>query len=279
VDRLHVPRGRCQEDLVGARRDVDRLVDLAGAVPLDDEVTGHSRQAAAGQGRRTQLTVDDVEDVGAGALAEVAGEVREHRLGRTALSCASERDHVLAVRRRLQAGERAPLVARPGDGDDRGRLRRLVHRCRDDDRRRAAAAAPRTQRCRSRGDGDPHPAERQVLLGEDGRHPGTYGVHVDPGETEPRSGTLEPVQVPGQRERLSVDDLDRLEDRVADGQAVVGDRYRGGGRVGQQVSVDPGAHVRHPRDTREKPPVLVPVRRSDTVLTAPQPRGKRCRRT
>ena len=43
---------------------------------------GDAGQAAAGERRRAELAVDDVEDVGAGALAQVALEVGEDRLAR-----------------------------------------------------------------------------------------------------------------------------------------------------------------------------------------------------
>ena len=81
---LDVAGGRGQEDLAGPLDHLDRLVDLAAAAPLQDQRPGHAGQAAARQGRRAQLAVDDVEDVGAGALAQVPGEVGEHRLGRPA---------------------------------------------------------------------------------------------------------------------------------------------------------------------------------------------------
>ena len=46
------------------------------------------------------------------------------------------------------------------------------------------------------------------------------------GSPSPFAENAEPVEVPGQRERDIVDDLDRLEDPVADGEAVIEDRDR-----------------------------------------------------
>src|SRR3954462_8894121 len=45
------------------------------AVPLEDEPPRHTGQAPALERRRAQLAVDDVEDVGPCALAEVPGQV------------------------------------------------------------------------------------------------------------------------------------------------------------------------------------------------------------
>ena len=84
--------------------------------------------------------------------------------------------------------------------------------------------------------------EGQVLAVEDGGDPAAYGVLVELGQPQPGRRAREPLEVPGEGERQAVDDLDRLEDPVAHGEAVVGDPDRRGGRVGQQFTVDPGAH-------------------------------------
>ena len=76
-------------------------------------------QAAARQRRRAQLPVDHVEDVGPGALAQVAGQVGEDRLARAASVRLGQGDDVLGVRRGLEAGQRAALVAGPRHGRDR----------------------------------------------------------------------------------------------------------------------------------------------------------------
>ena len=65
--------------------DLDRLVDLDPAEPVEQQRPGHARQAAARERRGPQLAVDDVEHVGSRALAQVPGEVGEHRLGRPRL--------------------------------------------------------------------------------------------------------------------------------------------------------------------------------------------------
>src|SRR3954447_23506429 len=53
--------------------------------PPEDEPPRHTGQAPALERRRAQLAVDDVEDVGPCALAEVPGQVGHHRLPRTPL--------------------------------------------------------------------------------------------------------------------------------------------------------------------------------------------------
>ena len=72
-----------------------------------------ARQPAPSVGVR-DLSLDDVADVGAGALAEVSGQVLEDRLTRAVLCCLGQGDHVLGVRRGLHAGHRSALVAWPG---------------------------------------------------------------------------------------------------------------------------------------------------------------------
>ena len=72
VHGLHVPQGGGQEDLLGLVRGRRRAGRSRGAGPLDDECAGDAREAAGGDRRGEQLTVQDDEDVGAGALAEPA---------------------------------------------------------------------------------------------------------------------------------------------------------------------------------------------------------------
>ncbi|WP_231124003.1 hypothetical protein [Nocardioides sambongensis] len=68
-------------------------------------------------------------------------------------------------------------------------------------------------------------------------------VEVDRGQPESGRRPLQPLQVPVEGERPVLHHLHRLEDAVADGEAVVGEGHGGRRRVGQQVSVDPGAHA------------------------------------
>ncbi|GAA2843917.1 hypothetical protein GCM10020220_036450 [Nonomuraea rubra] len=68
------------------------------------------------------------------------------------------------------------------------------------------------------------------------------GVDVGVGQVHALGGEREPVEVPGERERLAVHDLDGLEDAVADHQPVV--EHRHGGLSGvDQLPVDPDRDV------------------------------------
>ena len=120
---------------------------------------------------------------------------------------------------------------------------------------RVGGASPRpgAERRRPAGVGDPDPAQRQVLSVQDGSDPPAYGGVVDLGESEAGGAAGEAFEVPGQRERLPVEHLDRLEHPVADGQAVVGHPDGRGTRLGHQFSVDPGAHGATLGGRREAP--------------------------
>ena len=96
--------------------------------------------------------------------------------------------------------------------------------------------------CRAAGVGDPDPAERQLLAVDRGRDATSYELLVERRETQSCGTAGEPLEVAGQREGLTVDDLDRLEDTVTHGEAVVGHRDRWSIGVVEQFSVNPGAH-------------------------------------
>jgi hypothetical protein len=109
----------------------------------------------------------------------VAGEVGEDRLGGAVPLGFGERHHVLGVRRGLETCQRAALVAGPrhrGHGRRRGER---LERCRHHDERRRLVAAPRAERCRAAGVGDPDPAKRKVLVADYGLHGLAYHLLVD----------------------------------------------------------------------------------------------------
>ena len=116
LDRLDVAGRRRQEHLVGLGELRHRDVALVDVVPLDTSSRVMPARHPADKRRGHDDAVEHAEDVAAGALAEHAGRVGEDRLARLALGGVREGDHVLAVRRRLEPGERPPLVARPGHG-------------------------------------------------------------------------------------------------------------------------------------------------------------------
>ena len=150
VHGLHVPQCGGQEDLVRPVQDVQRQVRLLGSGPVDRQGAGDAREAAGGERRGVDLAVEDDEDVGAGALAELADGVGEQRLGGAVFTGPGQGDDVLGVRGGLQAGERAAFVAGPGDGDTAvvsGRRGGLAER---DDERRAGVAAVGAERCHGR---------------------------------------------------------------------------------------------------------------------------------
>ena len=230
---------------------LDRLVDLAAAVPLQQQGPGDPGQAAGRQGRRAQLTVDDVEDVRPGALAEVPGEVGEHRLGGAALLRVGERDTFSAYDVVFSPAS-APRSLR-GQGTvatARGRRGRLIGVARP---RRASAGVPAAgaQRRRPAGVGDPQPAQRQVLARPaPPRRPGAPASSSTSGSPSPAADRPSRLEVPGQRERLAVDDLDRLEDPVADGQPVVADRDGRSLRIVEKSCRSPTRAWPDPRWTR-----------------------------
>ena len=176
---LYVAGGRGEEHLARIGDDLDRLVDLAAAVPLEDQPARDAGEATAGQRRGAQVAVDDVEDVRAGALAQVAGEVGEDRLGGAAPLRFGKRHDVLGVRRGLEPRQRTPFVAGPGHRGHRGRLRERAQWCRDHDERRRLVAAPGAEWCRPAGVRDPNPAERQVLVADHRLDATAYGLLVD----------------------------------------------------------------------------------------------------
>src|SRR5699024_2117105 len=65
-NRLHVARRGGQEGLGDLRKTFHRYVLLLTPVPLQDELTGHTRQRSGRQRRGEQPSVQDHEDVAAG---------------------------------------------------------------------------------------------------------------------------------------------------------------------------------------------------------------------
>ena len=169
----------------------------------------------------TTKTLDPVPSQRRPAVFTSTASVRAARLG------VGERDHVVGVRRRLQPGGRGALVAGPGHDDHLRRRRPGGHRGHRDDQGRAGVAAVGAERAGAAGQGDAQPQRLPVVLGVGGEHL-VDGVaqQVEVGRVEPEAAgrARQPVEVPGQRERDSVDDLGRLEHPVADGEPVVEDR-------------------------------------------------------
>ena len=134
-----------------------------------------------------------------------------------------ERDDVLGVGRRLQAGDRAVLVAGPRHGDH-ARSRR--------DHGAAPAAAtitvgPPSPRSEPSGPTPPVTVRRRrprrPAVGRDHRlawRPAAVVVERDR-QAAARRRAAQPVEVAPSRERLAPHDLQRLEHAVADGEPVV----------------------------------------------------------
>ena len=188
-------------------------------------------------------------------------------------------DDVLGVRRRLEAGERAALVARPRHGHDgRGRRRARLHRGRHDDQRRRVVAAPGAQRRRAGRVGDPQPPQRPRRALEE---PPPRAVRR-PGRA-PAGRARRRVRTSRSRCRVSANGwpsttliASKTPSPTVNPWSVTGDRRPG--RVGQQLTVHPGAHAltvgvadRCPSrgNTRRRTSILVRSGASATVLTHP----------
>ena len=114
---------------------------------------------------------------------------------------------------------------------------------RDHDQGRRDLSPARPERRRPTRVGDPDPSQRQVLLGQHLGHRGPDELVVRLGQTERGGRARQPGQVARQRERLAVDDLDRLEHAVPDGEAVIGHPDRGSVRILEQLAVHPSVHA------------------------------------
>ena len=170
---------------------------------------------------RTHAVAHD-EHVGAGGLAQLVAGVGEDGLAGAALVGERERAHVLGVRRGLEPGGRAAVVAHPRHDDhpDRRRPRR-ARRC-----WRRSTVGPASPRSEPRGATPPVTVMRSrasacVVRREHRVGRGAQLAAVGHGEPEPGGGVREPVEVTGPRERLAAVDADRLEHAVAHEQAVV----------------------------------------------------------
>ena len=159
VHPLDVAGGGDQEDLVGAASTSIGSSTSTHVVPLEHQRPGDAGQAAGGERRRAQLAADDVEDVGAGALAEVAGQVGEDRLGRAPASAASASATTFSAYDVDFSPASAPRSLR-GHGTVTTAVvsRRRLHRRRDHDQRRRRVAPAGAERRRPAGVGDPDAA-------------------------------------------------------------------------------------------------------------------------
>src|SRR5690606_37832853 len=190
-----------------------------------------------------QLAVADDEDVAAGALAQVAGEVAEDRLAAAPALGVGEGPGVVAVGGALHPGQDTALVAGPGDDGDVGGRRERLLLTDDHDGGAALTAAVGAERAGAAGVGDADAAERPAGSGgQAGPHAFGDRFDVGFGEVHALGRDAQPVQVAGEGERLAVDALDRFEDAVADHQTVVvdGDRCLLGV---YQSPVDPDRYV------------------------------------
>ena len=128
-DRLNFAHGRRHERFLGVAQRVDRHVAFRRSRCRSRAPSSSSswrvtplRQPADERGRAARA-VEHEEHVRSGRFAQVAAGVGEDRLVRAVGLGVGERAHVLGVGDRLQARERAALVARPRDDHDVGRGR------------------------------------------------------------------------------------------------------------------------------------------------------------
>ena len=196
-----------------------------------------------GSGGVQQPPVDADEHVRARALAEVAGGVGEDRLVGAPLRGVG-RGRRRSRRRTSSSARRARavLVARPRHGDDVGGRRPRGQRRARRRRPSAGAVAPvRPERADAAGDGDAHARRRRRRWP---RRPsvdrGAQLVVVERhGEPEPVGRAAQPRRGGGAAANgVAVDDLQRLEHAVADGEPVVERRDRGRRRR-RAAAVDP----------------------------------------
>ena len=182
-------------------------------------------------GGREQAAADADEHVGAGALAEQVGGGGEDRLGAAPLLGVGEGLHVLGVGGRLDARHGAALVARPRHHAHGGRRlgvleRRRPRRPRWRRPRRAPSRAgptPPVTVMRTRASGRSWDASTSAIAARSASS--SYGQP----QVEAVGRAAEALEVAADGEGPAVDRLERLEDAVADGEAVVEDRD---GRVG-----------------------------------------------
>ena len=122
ADRLDVAQRGGQEHLVGTTAS-SSLTSASVIGPLEEELPGDARQRPGVNGG---VTISEPKT--RKTLLPVPSQRRPAVLNRTASrrSCSrgvGQRADILGVRRRLDPGQRAALVAGPGRGDDIGRLR------------------------------------------------------------------------------------------------------------------------------------------------------------
>ena len=216
-DRLHLARRRGQERLVRVEQFVERARALGRARDLDHDRAGDRGEDVLVERRRQQLAVLDAEDRARRRLEHAAVGGDEQRLVEPALAGEPAREHVRAVRQRLDA------VEHPG--------RRVGHRRQPDVLGRLHHRLGQEQPPAAAGDHDP----QQLVVGpgaglrEQAPRVGPDRLEVER-QPEVRGRALEPSQVALERERPPVVDADHLEHSVAADQALVGrgDRRLGG---------------------------------------------------
>ena len=133
------------------------------------------------------------------------------------------RDDVLRVGRRLQAGDRRPLVAHPRHADHPGDLGPRAGPGEHEDALPLLLGREpvRAQRSRSAGERDPQTTDLRARVREHRRDTLADGTLVGRGQAQAERGPLQAAQVAGQRERRPVVHRAGLEHAVADREPVV----------------------------------------------------------
>ena len=99
------------------------------------------------------------------------------------------------------------------------------------------------ERCRTTGVGDPNPSQRQTVARQHVVDCPAQEADIGLGKAERGGRPAEPREVAGQRERDPVNHLDRLEDTVPHGEAMVSNGDGRSLRVFEQLTVHPCVHA------------------------------------
>jgi hypothetical protein len=175
-------------------------------------------------------------------LAQIAHGVGEDGLRGAQAAGFGQRDDVLRIRRGLDAGEGAALVAWPWDDDHVGECIQRRQLPDGDDGRRLHVAAPRADGAEARrvGEANRTPPDDGVRCDRRLHRPAQV-VEVGGRQSDACRRASQPRQVAAESHDGSLPEGDRLEHPVAHGDAVIEDRDPGG-RFGDHGTVHVGEH-------------------------------------